>query len=261
MFPAAKPQSEREVLYCMMKKLRRGLLALRVKTAAFLKAKGYYIALTACIAVVGAAAAVAFLPVKEEEAPSPAPTDAPVAYSNDERLSEAMKTPAPTPTPTPSPTPMPDFTAAPEKTRAPQRTKASPPVRGEVIWGYAVDSLLYSRTLDQWMTHPGVDVASPKGTEVYAVYAGTVERIFHDDAFGVTVEIASRDDITAVYANLKEEPPLREGAKVNVGDTVGFVGNTAVSECGDKSHLHFGLYVKNKSVDPQEYVLFDKSLG
>ncbi|MBE5785406.1 MAG: hypothetical protein E7330_06345 [Clostridiales bacterium] len=246
----------------MMEKFRRGLSALRGKTAAFLRAKGYYIALTACIAVVGAAAAVAFLPAEEEEAPSPAPSDAPVAYSNDERLAEALKTPAPAarPSPTPAPTPMPDFTAAPERTRAPQRTKASPPVRGEIIWGYAVDSLLYSRTLDQWMTHPGVDVAATKGTAVHAVFAGTVERVYSHDAFGVTVEIASRDGITAQYANLAAEPPLREGAKVNAGDTVGTVGDTAVSECGEKSHLHFGLYVNGESADPQEYVLFDKSL-
>ena len=62
------------------------------------------------------------------------------------------------------------------------------------------------------------------------------------------------------YANLAAEPPLREGAKVNAGDTVGTVGDTAVSECGEKSHLHFGLYVNGESADPQEYVLFDKSL-
>lgn len=244
----------------MMEKLRRVLSRLREKSAAFLRGKGYYIALTACIAVVGAAAAVAFLPAEEEEAPSPAPSDAPVAYSNDERLSEALKTPVPTPALTPAPTPMPDFTAAPEKTPAPQRTKAAPPLRGEIIWGYAVDSLLYSRTLDQWMTHPGVDVASPKGTKVHAVYAGTVEGVYHDDAFGVTVEVLSQDGITAVYANLKEDVPLREGAKVNAGDLIGYVGDTAVSECGEKSHLHFGLYVKGKSVDPADYVLFDKSL-
>ncbi|MBQ6691807.1 MAG: hypothetical protein IJN00_00575, partial [Clostridia bacterium] len=64
----------------MMEKLRRVLSRLREKSAAFLRGKGYYIALTACIAVVGAAAAVAFLPAEEEEAPSPVPSDAPVAY-------------------------------------------------------------------------------------------------------------------------------------------------------------------------------------
>ena len=47
---------------------------------------------------------------------------------------------------------------------------------------------------------------------------------------------------------------------MNAGDLIGYVGDTAVSECGEKSHLHFGLYVKGKSVDPADYVLFDKSL-
>lgn len=243
----------------MMEKMRRFLHGLREKTAARLKGKGYLISLAACGAVLFAAVAAAFLPGGEEEPPSPAPSEAPVAYSNDERLSEALRTPAPTPAPIP--TPMPDMTAPPPSPAAPVRTKAAPPVKGEIIWGYAVDSLLYSRTLDQWMTHPGVDVAAPKGTAVHAVFGGTVERIYRDDAFGVTVEILSGDGTAALYANLQEDPPLREGARVNAGDVVGKVGDTAVSECGEKSHLHFAMYADGKSVDPTDYILFEKALG
>ena len=244
-----------------MQKFRQSFKRFKLKAAAFFRARGYYIALTACIAVLCAAAIAAFS-VPEEPEPTPGPSDAPVAYSNDERLTEAARTPAPTistPTPSPSPTPIPDFTEAPKPTKAPARTKASPPVSGEVIWGFAVDSLLYSRTLDQWMTHAGVDVASPKGTEVHAVFAGTVEAVYTDDALGVTVEVKSRDGMLAVYANLAAEPPVREGAHRNAGDCIGIIGNTAISECGDKSHLHFELHRDGKPVDPTEYVLFEKA--
>lgn len=245
-----------------MQKFRQAFAAFRWKAAVFLRAKGYYVALTACIAVLGIAAVVAFSP-QQGDGDLPGPTDAPVAYSNDERLNEAARTPSlalptPTPAPAPSPTPIPDFTQAPTATKAPQRTKASPPVKGEVIWGFAVDSLLYSRTLNQWMTHAGVDVASPKGTEVYAVFGGTVEAVFTDDALGVTVEVKNDNGILAVYANLAAEPPVREGARVNAGDQIGAIGDTAISECGDKSHLHFELYKDGTPVDPEEYVLFEK---
>ena len=242
-----------------MQKFRQSFKSFKLKAAAFFRARGYYIALTACIAVLCAAAIAAFSVPKEPE-PTPGPSDAPVAYSNDERLTEAARTPAPTlSSPFPSPTPIPDFTEAPKPTKAPARTKASPPVSGEVIWGFAVDSLLYSRTLDQWMTHAGVDVASPKGTEVHAVFAGTVEAVYTDDALGVTVEVKSRDGMLAVYASLAAEPPVREGARLNTGDCIGTIGNTAISECGDKSHLHFELHRDGKPVDPTEYVLFEKA--
>ena len=243
-----------------MQKLKQSLLAFRRSAAAFLRTKGYYIALTGCVAVLGAAAIVAFSDTDGVEEP-PDITNAPVAYSNDERLEQAMRTPAvsPTPAPTPTPAPIPDFTQAPTPTKAPKRAKASPPVQGEVIWGFAVDSLLYSRTLNQWMTHPGVDVASPKGTQVYAVFAGTVEAVYTDDAMGVTVEVQSPDGITAVYANLAKEPPVREGSRLNAGDMVGAVGDTAVSECGDKSHLHLELTKDGKYLDPSEYILFEKN--
>lgn len=246
-----------------MQKFRQAFAAFKGKAAVFFRAKGYYIALSACVALLCVAAVAAFsVPPDGEGAPDA--TDAPVAYSNDERLNEAARTPAltlptPTPSPTPSPTPIPDFTEAPKATKAPARTKASPPVSGEIIWGFAMDSLLYSRTLNQWMTHAGVDVASPKGTEVHAVFAGTVQAVYTDDALGVTVEVESKDNMLAVYANLAAEPPVREGARLNAGDLVGTVGDTAISECGDKSHLHFELYRSGTPVNPEEYILFEKA--
>ncbi len=245
-----------------MQKFRQALSAFGGKAAGFLRAKGYYIALTACIAVLGAAAVVAFSPPGGELPPDS--TDAPVAYSSDERLSEAARTPTlPLPTPAPSPTPVPtaipDFTEAAARTAPPAPAKGAPPVQGQIIWGFAVDSLLYSKTLDQWMTHPGVDVASPKGTAVHAAFAGTVEAVYDDDALGVTVEVRGGSGMLAVYANLAAEPPVREGMRLNAGDLVGAVGGTAISECGDQSHLHFELYRDGSPVDPAEYVLFEKA--
>jgi len=155
---------------------------------------------------------------------------------------------------------MPDFTPAPPTPKPTAVQKLSPPVRGEVIWGFAVNELIYSRTLDQWTTHTGVDVAAPKGSEVYAVFAGTVTEIFTDDSLGVMVEVKGANNMIAVYGNLKAEPPVKVGARVNAGDIVGYVGDTAVSECGDKSHVHFELLKDEKYVDPQSYVLFIKEL-
>ena len=183
------------------------------------------------------------------------------SYVIGDRLTDAqLPIATPTPSPTATPTPMPDFTPAPPTPKPTAVQKLSPPVRGEVIWGFAVNELIYSRTLDQWTTHTGVDVAAPKGSEVYAVFAGTVTEIFTDDSLGVMVEVKGANDMIAVYGNLKAEPPVKVGARINAGDIVGYVGDTAVSECGDKSHVHFELLKDEKYVDPQSYVLFIKEL-
>ena len=65
-----------------MQKFRQAFTAFKGKAAAFFRARGYYIALTACILVLCVAAVVAFsAPQGGEDTPNP--TDAPVAYSND----------------------------------------------------------------------------------------------------------------------------------------------------------------------------------
>ncbi|MBQ9832857.1 MAG: M23 family metallopeptidase, partial [Clostridia bacterium] len=159
----------------------------------------------------------------------------------------------------------PDFTMPPEAEHSGQKNsgtsneKLIAPVDGEIIWGYAVDELIFSRTLSQWMTHSGVDIASPKGTEVYALKGGCIENVYTDDLLGVTVVVAHDDGMMSVYANLKEEPPVSEGQLIESRDLIGFIGDTAISECGDASHLHFELYKGTNTVNPVDYVRFDKT--
>ena len=231
----------------MKKAIKAALKGITTATAGFLKKRGIYVV---ALALISAAALSAVLTVKQPNGADPAQTDDPASEVNTDigdRLNQAQL-PIATPTPAP-PTPKPTAVQ-----------KLSPPVRGEVIWGFAVNELIYSRTLDQWTTHTGVDVAAPKGSEVYAVFAGTVTEIFTDDSLGVMVEVKGANDMIAVYGNLKAEPPVKVGARINAGDIVGYVGDTAVSECGDKSHVHFELLKDEKYVDPQSYVLFIKEL-
>lgn len=245
--------------------------AWRAGAVQFLRAKGIYVVLTACIAAVGIAAAILLLTPKEESKLQQAEQNTPVSISGDETLAQAQRTPMPVQTPvntaapaiteTPQATPIPEFTAAPSASPTPkeQKTKAIAPVDGEIIWNYAVTELIYSETLAQWMTHAGVDIAAKQGEEVHAVLGGTIDKIYEDEAFGQTVVISHANRQASVYANLKADVPVKEGQKVNAGDTIGTVGDTAVSECGIKSHLHFEFLQDGKNVDPAEYVLFQKS--
>ena len=163
-----------------------------------------------------------------------------------------------TPRRTPAPTPDPDFTPAPSAKPAEpsENPMLSSPADGSVIRVFAMDCLIYSKTLNQWMTHPGVDIACPKGAEVRCVAAGTVERVYTDDMLGVTVVISHDNGMSTVYSNLKEQPPVAEGQSVESRALIGYIGDTALSECAEQAHLHFELRVDGVPQDPAKFVLF-----
>ena len=51
------------------------------------------------------------------------------------------------------------------------------PVSGEIIKDYAMETLVYSETLDEWCTHSGIDIKAEKASVVAAAEKGTVESI------------------------------------------------------------------------------------
>ena len=222
---------------------------------------GIYGALALCLAIIGAAVALTSLPKEEaQEQPLPiesAMVDAPLQEPlPKEDVAAVLDTGMPVIRILPTATPEPEPTVeAAEPTNPPVKSasadkKASAPVSGQVVWGYAADKLIYSKTLDQWTTHKAVDIACPQGTAVKCVLGGTVERVYTDDQLGVTVIVKHSSDRKTLYANLNESVPVRAGDKVNAGTVLGTVGKTAISECALESHLHFSFYVKGKPVDP-----------
>ncbi len=232
----------------------------------FLRNNGFYIALVVCLIVIGGAILLLALDKPEEEEAEAPTTDAPiviVGQSEDERLNEVVHAPtmlpfapAKTPLPTVIPTavPLPSATAEPTKKPASAPSKVAPPVEGEIIFGYAVDKLLYSVTLDQWTTHAAVDIKADAGTSVKCVFAGTVERVNKDDALGCSVTVSHANGRSTLYANLGEDVRVKVGDRVNAGDVLGTVGTSAISECALPPHLHFAITVDGVSKDPAKYV-------
>jgi len=219
---------------------------------------GVYGALALCLAIIGAAVALTSLPEKEEAQEAPPENLTAAAPRQQEALPELeldfprqTSLPVirilPTATADPVPSQVAEATAAPAKSTS---AKAQAPVSGQVIWGYAADKLIYSKTLDQWTTHKAVDIGCPEGTAVKCVLGGTVEKVYTDDQLGVTVIVKHSSDRKTLYANLNETVPVRAGDKVNAGTVLGTVGRTALSECALESHLHFAFFVKGKAVDP-----------
>lgn len=128
------------------------------------------------------------------------------------------------------------------------------PVEGEIVREYAQDSLIYSETLKEWTTHMGIDVKADKTTVVKAAEAGTVKSIKNDPRYGLTIVIEHDDNFQTVYSNLLTSEFVVEGEKVEKGQSIGTVGNTAVFEIADESHLHFEIMKDSLPVDPSIYI-------
>lgn len=130
----------------------------------------------------------------------------------------------------------------------------SKPVEGEIIKEFAKDTLIYSNTLNEWTTHLGVDIKAEKTTVVKAAEDGTVKYIKNDPRYGLTIVIEHIDGYSTIYANLLTTEFVEEGEKVEKGQTIGTVGNTAVFEIADESHLHFEILKDNVQLDPGSYL-------
>lgn len=128
------------------------------------------------------------------------------------------------------------------------------PVDGEIVREYAQDNLIYSETLKEWTTHTGIDFKADKTTVVKAAETGTIKSIKNDPRYGLTIVIEHDDNFQTVYSNLLTSEFVVEGEKVEKGQSIGTVGNTAVFEIADEPHLHFEIMKDSLPVDPSIYI-------
>lgn len=125
------------------------------------------------------------------------------------------------------------------------------PLEGKIITDYAMDRLLYSKTLDEWRTHSGIDIEAPRGEAVKAVADGYIKEIKEDPCYGITIVIDHENGYKSIYSNLASASMVSVNQKVKAGDAISSVGNTAVFECADPPHLHLEMYKDDKLIDPK----------
>lgn len=98
--------------------------------------------------------------------------------------------------------------------------------------------------------HGGIDVAVPVGTPVLAAAPGTVSYAGRLAGYGLTVKVKHAGGAETLYGHLSEIYAAR-GQGVAAGQPLGATGSTGVST---GPHLHFGVYVNGKAVDPEEWL-------
>jgi len=137
---------------------------------------------------------------------------------------------------------------------APANPGFAQPVFGQVTYDYSKDKLSYSKTLDQWMTHDGVDISSDRGAQVKAVADGVISDIKNDPRLGVVVIIDHQNGYKSLYGNLAADDMVAVNQKVKQGDVIGSIGSTALYEVAEAPHLHFEVLKNNASVDPKSFL-------
>lgn len=135
-----------------------------------------------------------------------------------------------------------------------------PPVSlstASILKDYSMDMVIYNKTLDQYMTHPGIDLEAPTGSGVYAVAAGTVTAVYEDDAYGTAIEITHNNGIVSKYASLETAAFIETGDTVTQGQQISTMGKTALYESMEPCHLHFEMYKDGKLCNPADYITFE----
>ena len=97
----------------------------------------------------------------------------------------------------------------------------------------------------------GIDIKADKTTVVKAAEKGTVKSIKNDPRYGLTIVIEHDSGYQTVYSNLLTAEFVVAGEKVEKGQTIGTVGNTATFEITDEPHLHFEILKDGEYVDPE----------
>ena len=128
------------------------------------------------------------------------------------------------------------------------------PTDGEIICEFAKDNLIYSETLEEWVTHTGIDIKADKTSVIKASADGIIKSIVNDPRYGLTVVIEHDDGYETVYSNLLTAEFVVEGEEVTQGQTIGTAGNTASFESAMESHLHFELLKDGEYLDPSIYL-------
>lgn len=214
-----------------------------VKAAAAVKGKGTFIALAACIAVVGGAGVYAYNKTVDSLNKSLSGPSSSQSSSSDGLPANA-----------PGDNVQKDDSLTPELEAVSQVQPRVFPVAGEVLSAFSDGELVYNQTLGVWETHNGIDIAADNGADVAAMTNGVIDAIWDDPLWGCCVTIDHQNSVVSYYYGLSNQLAVTVGDTVDSGDIIGMTGNTAAAEIAVEPHIHFALKRNGEWIDPVQFV-------
>jgi len=110
--------------------------------------------------------------------------------------------------------------------------------------------------LKRYRAHHGIDYALSSGTPVKAAYGGKVIFVGTKGGYGKTVVIRHPAGYRTLYAHLSAFK-TSVGKRVKTGEIIAKSGNTGRST---GPHLHFGLSLNGRWIDPAMKIVFKRGL-
>ncbi len=132
------------------------------------------------------------------------------------------------------------------------------PVENATAIGSYTEQMVFNSTLKRFSSHLAIDFFAPEGTNVLAVYDGTVESVKTEFLTGTTVVIDHGDGLKSVYNSLTDGESVTVGQQVKAGDVIGTVSATNRQEYSDGAHLHFQVTENGNVIDPAKYLSFNE---
>ena len=223
------------------------------KITGFLSGKGFYLVLAVSFIAVGTASFISFLEyndnkdpvleissglssassVMESSSDILAGTDTKEPYSSKEESSPELVS---------SKEELPDTTA--ESFSLPE---------GEIIKGFSLEELKYSKTYKDMRVHAATDFKLPQSAIVFSMGKGLVTSITDDSELGTVVEIDHGNGVIAYYCGLSEELFISEGSAVEGDTKIGTLGDIP-GECEEESHLHLEVFKNGNPIDPESLI-------
>lgn len=121
------------------------------------------------------------------------------------------------------------------------------PLDSEVSKSFSDGGIVYSKTMDDWRTHNGMDISGNIGDNAVAIQDGEVEQVYSDTLWGDVIVIKHGNGLDAKYCGVKSE--LVKGKEVKQGQVIGTVTQIPC-EKEDGVHVHLETSIDSKIVDP-----------
>lgn len=128
------------------------------------------------------------------------------------------------------------------------------PNSGKTIKEFSDTNLIYSKTMDDWRIHCGIDICTTDNSKVYAIYDGNISEILKDDIYGTTILIEHKDGIISKYSNINPKNEITINHKVYSGEYIGDVIDNPICESDEELHLHFEIYKDGIHIDPIKFL-------
>ncbi len=134
------------------------------------------------------------------------------------------------------------------------------PTGGTVMNAHSSEVPVFSKTMNDYRTHNGVDISAQPSADVFAAADGTITQIWDDPMMGKCLKIEHSGGAVSTYKNLSEDLPsgIEEGCKVSSGQVIGCAGESALAEIAEESHIHYEIAINGISADPCKYIEFSK---